>query len=504
MSSPTRTSPTKERLGQFIHHSVVSLGIAALILISVVLVFVQLFLSPTDPVQAPLETIQVVITVLFALELGIKYYVAPDKIRYVSQYWIDLIAIIPWAQSLRVLRVLRLLRVFRVAMILSRRISFISSLFRSAVGEYLVLAIIMLLFLGVGTFALYNSERHARTAQLEELRQSLPPDEFAAARDALEAQGSLADPESALWATVFFLVATEPMIAQPESTVGRAVTLVVMFGGLTTFAIFTGVVTALMVNRLKRRLEIDDMDRFQLVDHLVICGWNRLVPLMLEEFQQAPNFDPQIVIVAELDDLPPEIARLERGARVFFVRGDCTKPEVLEQARIQHASRAVIVADNSRDRSAQDRDARTVLASLMIERMCPGIYTCAQLLNRDNEPHLRAAGIEEVILTSEAGGHHLAIATMNFGLSQVLDTLMTAKIGPILEKVPVPQDLIGQPFVSALEHYKRTHDSIPIGVEILGQDGPRTEGYALQVNPAHQTILGERDNLVLIGKAPNA
>src|SRR6185503_3686583 len=160
------------------------------------------------------------------------------------------------------------------------------------------------------------------------------------------------------------------------------------------------------VNRLRRRMEIDDMDRFQLTDHLVICGWNSSVPLIIDELQVA-------------QDAP----------RVFFVGGDYTRPEVLDQARIQHARRAIIVADATKPRSDQDRDARTVLAALMIERMNPKIISCAELLNRQNEAHLRVVGIDEVITTSEAGGQHLAMAAMQPGLATVVSELLTSKRG---------------------------------------------------------------------------
>ena len=48
------------------------------------------------------------------------------------------------------------------------RVRFVSALFRSAVGEYLVLGIIMCLLLGIGTFALFVSESRARQVREQE------------------------------------------------------------------------------------------------------------------------------------------------------------------------------------------------------------------------------------------------------------------------------------------------------------------------------------------------
>lgn len=480
----------KERLGAFVYHPAVSIAVVVLILISVAFVLVHLLLPHDDPRQRAIEAVQDVITIVFFLEIGAKAFVAPDRWKFLGQYWVDILAIIPWAHSLRVLRILRILRVFRAAIILSRRIRFMSALFRSAVGEYLVLAMILMTLVIVGSFALYLSEHHERERAVAEGRvvAAPAPDE------------DLSNPLNAVWATVFFMVANEPMVGVPRTPLGKAIVLIVMFGGLTTFAVFTGIVSALMVNRLRRRMEIDDMDRFQLTEHLVICGWNSLVPLVIEELQVSNRADdaPAVVVVAELEELPPEIARMKIAARVFFVPGDYTRPEVLEQARVNHARRAIIVADSTKPRSDQDRDARTVLAALMIERMNPKIYTCAELLNRANEAHLRAAGIEEVITTSEAGGHHLAMAAMHPGLANVVSELLTAKLGNTLVKQAPPATLIGATFMTALGALKHDAGSLLIGLEVMGKDGSRTPGYAMKVNPPPETVIGPRDNLVLI------
>src|SRR5690606_36313770 len=115
-------------------------------------------------------------------------------------------------------------------------------------------------------------------------------------------------------------------------------------------------------------------------------GWNRRVPLIINEVTQARGHQQTpVVVVADVEEQPPAMAAHAGNGLVYFVRGDYTRPEVLEQVRVRHAKRAIIVADTTAPRSDQDRDARTVLAALMIERMNPEIYTCAELLNHDNE-----------------------------------------------------------------------------------------------------------------------
>lgn len=473
----------KERLGHFIYHPFTSTAVAVLIVVSVLLTIEHLHLDPDDPLQGPIFLVDLVVTVLFMVELAIKAYVAESWRRFFSQYWVDLVAVIPWVQSLRVLRILRLLRVFSVALIVSRRIRAVSSIMRSAIGEYLLLAAILCTLFGIGTYTLYLSEHGHRAVTGPDAN----PDD------------DLDDLGNAAWATVFFLVANEPMIAAPKSPLGKGVALAVMFGGLTTFAVFTGVVSALMVGRLRRRTEIDDMDRFQLTDHIVLCGWNHRAPLILEELGYArTNEVPAVVVIAELEELPPEVAKLPIGPRVFLVRGDSTTPALLEQARITHAKRAIIVADSTRPRADQDRDARTVLSALMVERMNPKIATCAELLNRENEVHLRAAGVEEVVTTPEAGGQQLAMAALYPGLGDVVSELISAKSGASLAKEPASDEVVALTFGAALEKLKRDRNVILVGLEVNGREGKKSPVCQMLVNPPHSTLIGPRDNLVMI------
>jgi voltage-gated potassium channel len=473
----------KERLGHFIYHPTTTTVVAVLIVVSVLLTIEHLHLEKDDPLQRPLLLVDLIVTVLFILELSIKAYVAQSWRRFFAQYWIDLIAVIPWFQSLRVLRILRLLRVFSVALIVSRRIRAVSSIMRSAIGEYLLLAAILCTLFGIGTYTLYLSEHAQRAVDGPDAN----PDD------------DLDDLGNAAWATVFFIVANEPMIGAPKSTLGKGVALTVMFGGLTTFAVFTGVVSALMVGRLRRRTEIDDMDRFHLTDHIVLCGWNHRAPLILEElgFARATEI-PAVVVVAELEELPPEVTKLPIGPRVFLVRGDATTPSVLEQARVAFARRAIIVADSTRPRADQDRDARTVLAALMVERMNPKITTCAELLNRENEVHLRVAGVEEVVTTPEAGGQQLAMAALYPGLGDVVSELISAKSGATLAKEPASDDVVALTVAAAMEKLKRDRNVILVGLEVNGREGKKSPVCKMLVNPPASTLIGPRDNLVLI------
>ena len=63
-------------------------------------------------------------------------------------------------------------------------------------------------------------------------------------------------------------------------------------------------------------------------------------------------------------------AEVKNSSSLFNVRDDYTKFEVLEKVKADRASRALVIADSSnKELSEQDRDARTVLAALTLEKI---------------------------------------------------------------------------------------------------------------------------------------
>ena len=54
-------------------------------------------------------------------------------------------------------------------------------------------------------------------------------------------------------------------------------------GGLGFFAMFTGIISAAMVSRLKSRMEVREMALEDVNEHVIICGWSRVALRVLEE-----------------------------------------------------------------------------------------------------------------------------------------------------------------------------------------------------------------------------
>ena len=468
----TRVARLRSEFDRFIHHPVTEAGILVLILASVVAIFFELALAPNHEWRSVAAWSGNAITWVFVAELSIRYWVAVKKRRFFARYWVDILSCLPLLGPLRFLRVLRLLRIFRAGALFNRRLSVFQGAFFSTVNEMTMLGTATLTLVLASAIVLYVFEGGA--------------------------DGPFTGLDQAMWFSVYSLIGGEPIGGSPGSmgTVGRVVTLCLMFGGLTLFGIFIGTVSASMVTRFSN-LEVTEMDLDELSGHRIVCGWNHAGPLVLQELfspGSTTGIEP-VVLITEVGGLPPDLPSGIRADRLYHLAGDYTRVDVLAKAGAPSARAAVLLADTQVQRSDQDRDARTVLAALTIEKLAPEIFTVAELTNRDNEGLLRMHGVEEIVVADEYSAVILGSASRNRGIVRVLDEILTSRYGNSLHKVAPESGWVGQTIAQLVAELKSRHDATLIalehGNEIDGQ--PRIE-----VNPPPDRVVRLDDVMLLL------
>ncbi|MEN9251004.1 MAG: NAD-binding protein [Thermostichales cyanobacterium BF4_bins_65] len=397
---------------------------------------------------------------LFRLEVVGRFWVARRKQRFWLTYWPDVLALLPLN------RMLALLRLWRLGELLKRRLSQRRDFnVGQALDVPISVTLVLLLIVGMGTLIIH---------QVEE-------------KSLLEA----------FWYTTYSFISNEPQ-GEVSTESGRLATLLLMISGLLLFALVTGIVSAVMIERFQTAIEIRRLSVDELRGHIVICGWNRNGHVIIQELQSEAKLQHlPIVIVAEFSQpIEQELSGVDR-TRLYFHTGDYTRLDVLEAIGIRYASQAILLADSTRPRSDQDRDARTVLAALTIERLNGEIHTCAQLLDRRNDVQLRAAGVEDVVVGDEMTSYLIATSARNQGLSDVLAELMTVQVGNQFYKISLPANWVNASFLEASQRLKKDHDAILIAVE-------RLQGSTRQslVNPPATLPLLAGDELIVIATRP--
>lgn len=463
----------KSRLEKFINHKYTDISVAALILVSILLLILETVWEKSDFTFEYNFCVYVndVITFIFILELLIRLYTFSRKSRFFKSYWLDILAVLPAMRAFRILRVLRLLRIFRMGILLSRRFFSVSAMFREGVKEYLVVFFIIIMVVLTGAMTIHILEG-----------------------DNNPSFGSF---HKAIWWSALSLISGEPIDATPVTFWGKIIILVIMLGGLTVFAVFTGVVSAVMVQKLKGGLNVKEIEMESLKDHIIICGWNRSAGMIIEEFQADKEFrNTPIVLIAEFGTEPPLDYQVADSSLVYILKDDYTRIDVLKQAGVEKAKIAFILPDKTIQRSDQDRDARSVLAALIIEKLNKKIFNCVELLNRDNETHLRMAGVEEVIVSDEYSGNIMAAAAKNYGIISVLNELFTSKYGNQFFKLEIPPLWVGKTAMELYVWLKEEYNAVFLSVE-NHKDKTRDKIKSL-VNPEKDYIFKKGDHIIVI------
>lgn len=461
----------KQRCDRWLHAPITELTLIGLILLSIVLVFMEAGLEYRGGSDRYILRLQAALTLVFLLELAGRYWIARSKRRFFRHYWLDIVAVLPFVNAFRVLRLLRLLRLLRVGILLNRNLGRFSVSLAAGISAQIGLLFALGLVVLTGWLGIYLLEGSRNPGF-----------------------NSLSD---AFWWSLLTLVAGEPVGAEPLTLMGRLFTLLIMLGGLTMFAVFTGVVSAVMVQRLRTVMEFKALELDELREHILICGWNRGGLRIMEELMLDPSMRAcPIVVVAEFTETPEQALQHLNLSQLYCYSGDYTRIEVLKTVGVLHASRAILLADSTSPRSDQDRDARTVLAALTIEKLNPAIYTCAQLLDRSNDVQLRIAGVDDVIVADELASHLIATSARNQGSVEVLTELLTVQIGNQIYKLALPPAWVGMSFWKAAERLKQSADALLVAVET---HQPQRQ---MQVNPPHDYRLQAQDQLMVIARQP--
>ncbi len=472
VGSRSKALSLKHRVDRFMRRPLVDGAVIVLILLSVAALLVEATAPGNSRLGSIAANVGDVITILFVVELSLRYYAAERHRDFWVSYWLDVLSVLPLFRPLRFLRVLRLLRIIRIGLMLNRHISAMSRTLRDSMGEFIVVVVLLVAVVLVGTVGVGFAE---------------------------QGNPSFGRLGFNFWWSLFSLVGGGPVEGAPvpHSVLGRIFMLAIMISSMTIFAILTGIVSAGMVHSLKEQMMNQKTEIAKLTDHVIICGVNRMVGRIVEELQYLPEYRHKgIVIVAEFEEPPPVPARTRYPANIYFLQGDYTKLSVLREAGLARASSAILLADKTKPRSDQDRDARTVLAAMLIERerskQQDDIFTCVELLNPDHMEQLRSMGVEELVVLDEYGGSIIAASSANQGMVPVFNELFTRGWGNAFMKKPLPRELEGKDVRYALTWLKENENGLLLAVD-------RKDSLASPVvNPPMDMELRKGDHLVLI------
>ncbi len=466
----------RERIHQLVNSPLFNAPIALLIFLSIVLIFLEFFVSPSDRLDRIIYWSDI-ITWIFVGELSLRFYAAPIKRVFFGNYWIDILSVLPVLRIFRAFRILRLLRLFhmtRVIVIILKDWGWLSNRVEQNFGNFAGLFAASLLIVLCATLASL----------------SVGSDDFA---PSITIHAFI----ERAWETTFLFTSGELIGEIPANNAGKIVYLLITIAGLVVFAVLVGVVSASMATYLRTKMDAKDLSLGDLKNHLIICGWDSMGGTILHELELVTDvWRRGVVVIAETDRNIIAEGEIKNSRRLFHIKDDFTKPTVLEKAGAAVAKTAIVLADSSHSMLDQDRDARTVLASLTLEKINPKIFTCAELLNERNAVHLEIAGVEEIISRSAITAGLFAATAANSGVTPVVRDVLTHREGSYFKKIPVPEDFVDKEFIEAFHYLKKMYD-----ITVLAVENKNDKGHLVQhINPAATHLLSTDDQLIIILK----
>lgn len=199
------------------------------------LLVVPYFVSFSPSMERTLFTIDWLIWAVFAMELALKTYLAPSRVRYLKENWFDVVFVaVPFLRPLRVVRSVRLLRSLRAA----RAISLFAKV--SANGRQIFVRHGLQYALLTGLIAIVGCA--AATLYFER-----------------ESGGNIDDFGTALWWAATTVTTVGYGDTYPTTAEGRGVAVFLMLIGITLFSVLTANIAAFFIEADRTGPTLDDV-----------------------------------------------------------------------------------------------------------------------------------------------------------------------------------------------------------------------------------------------------
>lgn len=310
----------------------------------------------------------------------------------------------------------------------------------------------------------------------------------------------------------------------PETTLGKIIGFLVMFSGVILVSMFTATVSSIFVT--KKIKEREGLEKVDLTNHLVICGWNNDTERLLKALNNLyAKRKLQVVLV---NNLPPEkvenLNEIYRNIEIKFVRGDFTQEVILERANIKFAKEVLILPDETI--SPNPSDEKTLIATLNIKSLNPKIKVYAQIINRENANNLKKANADEIIISNDYLPSLIAGQIFSPGIVQVLSSIFNEESNLKIFRQKIPPKFIGKTFSELFNYFKTEKNYLLIGFisdeetitleNILSHDYTEIDAFIerklkeaglnikssyvrLHLNPPLDYVIGEKEDAILIG-----
>ena len=276
----------------------------------------------------------------------------------------------------------------------------------------------------------------------------------------LSANPALNNFGEALWWVVVSITTVGYGDIVPVTPYGRMLAALIIFTGVALFSMFTAIISSIFVTQKLK----EERGLKQIIEknHIILCGWNHTAEQILKIIFQR-NRNTNVVMINQLPE--DQIQNIMLNFKVHslqFIRGDFAQEEILARANLTKAKAVIIIPDASAGITSRS-DEKTILTAFSVKAIHPKIKVYAHIIDRDNEPYLKKAQVEDYIISDALSGVLLGEMVMSPGVPQSITQLIQKEDSSSLVRQTLPSSLVGKTFGDALKFFREKQE-LPIAI----------------------------------------
>ena len=322
--------------------------------------------------------------------------------------------------------------------------------------------------------------------------------------------------KNSLWWAIVTMTTVGYGDMAPSTDLGRSVAILIMFSGIILIAIITATISSTVIT--KKIMEGKGLEKINLTDHIIICGWNANIFNLVKGLLNSDNNNLKLVLVNDqpqndIDNIVSSFSSIK------FVRGDYSLDSILTKANAIKAKYALLL-------NGLNENEKVILTTLTLKKLSNKIKVIAQMNDKSKIPFLKRANADS-ILSGDDYTSFMAISNiLEPSIAHVINSLIDISSNNSIMSKNIPSEFIGKSFNELHAYFFNDNGKICLGLfnneenvgisDILSSDSSAldkfiekklkdaghslNEQYKLNImlNPKKETIIQKGQGAILL------